>query len=511
MGMVPLPFDGAPHTTSKSTSTAPKSPNKVPAKSGVGYTTYTHKCRHYGTRIEVADGVYVYCSSMAPTRKEGEFVPDWGLYADWGWKVADWRAEHIDWPDHNIPKNKTVAFEQIVDFYERMEEGVKVEIGCIGGHGRTGTILACFYVLGGKTAEQARQAVWSEYCKEAIEAKSQEWFVDWFECQITGKTPPEMPVSTYTSYSGGHNTTCMELDHFYPYLRSAVNCTKRGAGCTWGKKDVEKFKEMEKSGKWDKKLLDGQTIDWHRQQAKAHKKHPKEPTPKKKHNYGPSNSSLKTETIEIDGNSYKVDYGPEGHDELNLTTGKKGWKKRIKHNKLGVCQCDACRYYAAGHGYFLEPSKWQDAQEWKKPLDAAEKAAKDKEKLAEAEAQLPIGPLGPRQWVATGAKTVEPITPPPPPENPIKWFYDIKDERISRILRDDLKLPPFNPQMFVLFEAEVNGVTRNVRVSGEYVAIPTNDGIAESIWVFFPWKDVIDAKTQKIIVPINGSFTKKGE
>ena len=59
----------------------------------------------------------------------------------------------------------------------RARAGEKVELGCLGGHGRTGTALACLAVLGGYPHEEAFAWVRADYCPSAIETAEQEAFV----------------------------------------------------------------------------------------------------------------------------------------------------------------------------------------------------------------------------------------------------------------------------------------------------------------------------------------------
>ncbi|MBO0701496.1 MAG: hypothetical protein J2P38_01090 [Candidatus Dormibacteraeota bacterium] len=59
----------------------------------------------------------------------------------------------------------------------RARAGQLVEIGCGGGHGRTGTALACLAVLSGLPRTQAVGWVRRAYCTEAIETPEQEAFV----------------------------------------------------------------------------------------------------------------------------------------------------------------------------------------------------------------------------------------------------------------------------------------------------------------------------------------------
>ena len=55
-----------------------------------------------------------------------------------------------------------------------------VEIGCLGGLGRTGTVLACMAVLAGVDPLDAVPWVRENYRSGAIETPDQESWVGWF-------------------------------------------------------------------------------------------------------------------------------------------------------------------------------------------------------------------------------------------------------------------------------------------------------------------------------------------
>lgn len=60
---------------------------------------------------------------------------------------------------------------------QRAHADKRVEVGCLGGHGRTGTALACLAVLSGHRADEAVAWVRSSYCTMAVETAEQEAFV----------------------------------------------------------------------------------------------------------------------------------------------------------------------------------------------------------------------------------------------------------------------------------------------------------------------------------------------
>lgn len=57
---------------------------------------------------------------------------------------------------------------------DKMEQGYTVELGCLGGHGRTGTILACMVIEAeGLDPKDAINQVKEQYCQEAVETLTQ--------------------------------------------------------------------------------------------------------------------------------------------------------------------------------------------------------------------------------------------------------------------------------------------------------------------------------------------------
>ena len=62
----------------------------------------------------------------------------------------------------------------ITTILEELEKGKIVELGCSGGHGRTGTVLSCLLVEAeGLDPKDAINEVRKRYCQEAVEAISQ--------------------------------------------------------------------------------------------------------------------------------------------------------------------------------------------------------------------------------------------------------------------------------------------------------------------------------------------------
>jgi len=124
------------------------------------------------------DGTSVIATPLA-ARLEDNPNRDFGLYMDPAW-APTWDAELIDWPDFGLPADWKTAATQIIAGFERAKNGERVEVGCIGGLGRTGTVLACMAILAGVPADRTVDWVRANYNSRAIETSEQAEWVLWF-------------------------------------------------------------------------------------------------------------------------------------------------------------------------------------------------------------------------------------------------------------------------------------------------------------------------------------------
>ena len=127
--------------------------------------------------VVLPDGVTVVAASFDPADPYGrDRPPDYGLYLDSQWQPP-WDHTHLDWPDFSVPKEVGPLLVALSVVQDRARRGQHVEIGCGGGHGRTGTALACLAVLGGTSPQDAVAWVRANYCSLAIETPEQVAFV----------------------------------------------------------------------------------------------------------------------------------------------------------------------------------------------------------------------------------------------------------------------------------------------------------------------------------------------
>jgi hypothetical protein len=138
--------------------------------------------------VTFPDGSRVRASPLADRRADD---PEraYGLYLDEHW-APTWPADLIVWPDFGLPEDPDVAARQITDAFLRARRGELVEVGCLGGSGRTGTVLACMAVLAGVPAAEAVPWVRGAYRPEAVETPEQEAWVQWFAGRAPDASAP---------------------------------------------------------------------------------------------------------------------------------------------------------------------------------------------------------------------------------------------------------------------------------------------------------------------------------
>jgi hypothetical protein len=100
------------------------------------------------------------------------------------------------------------AFQQLVEWVAgQLLDDYKVFVGCIGGHGRTGTFLSALvaHVCPKMIAQDAITYVRNNYCAKAVESESQvKFLVKHYGVKpiVPSKRPPQMPW-----YEGGKRYT----------------------------------------------------------------------------------------------------------------------------------------------------------------------------------------------------------------------------------------------------------------------------------------------------------------
>jgi hypothetical protein len=121
-------------------------------------------------RVVFPDGTAVRASGLAA---RGAEACDFGLYLDARW-APTWPAAVVEWEDFGVPRDPDAVAAAIRDAFARARAGETVEVGCAGGLGRTGTVLACMAILAGVPTQDAVAWVREHYDERAVETPAQE-------------------------------------------------------------------------------------------------------------------------------------------------------------------------------------------------------------------------------------------------------------------------------------------------------------------------------------------------
>ncbi len=142
-----------------------------------------HQRHRHRTPVVLPDGTEVVAVSFEDAdpyerdeRDERDERPDFGVYLDERWNPP-WPHESIEWPDFGVPPETGPVAASLQDALERARSGERVEIGCLGAHGRTGTALALLAILAGHPADDAVAWVRRTYCDQAVESDEQAAFI----------------------------------------------------------------------------------------------------------------------------------------------------------------------------------------------------------------------------------------------------------------------------------------------------------------------------------------------
>jgi hypothetical protein len=94
--------------------------------------------------------------------------------------AVPWESRWVRWRDFWLPSDPDHMAAVLREAWERAPTE-RVEIGCGGGRGRTGTALACLAVLDGMAARQAVSFVRQHYDRRSVETPWQRCYVTRFE------------------------------------------------------------------------------------------------------------------------------------------------------------------------------------------------------------------------------------------------------------------------------------------------------------------------------------------
>lgn len=90
--------------------------------------------------------------------------------------TVPWESRWVQWPDFWLPRDRKYAREVLRQAWDRAATE-RVEIGCGGGRGRTGTALACLAVIDGLPPKHAVAFVRRRYDPRAVETPWQKRYI----------------------------------------------------------------------------------------------------------------------------------------------------------------------------------------------------------------------------------------------------------------------------------------------------------------------------------------------
>lgn len=150
-------------------------------------------CDHWRQEVQLLNNLVIKASGYFD--RPGVAVPpmatDIGLYFDDAWGQGILATPGVDipgldtkghrvilpWPDYGVPASVRQTRTVFLWVLKQLKAGKTVEIGCLGGHGRTGTCLASLLVLQGMNPKKAIRRIRTRYCQNAIEGTAQESMV----------------------------------------------------------------------------------------------------------------------------------------------------------------------------------------------------------------------------------------------------------------------------------------------------------------------------------------------
>lgn len=140
-------------------------------KSTGGYKS----CYHTHPKLEVGGGTLYGGSCISPIISDADIY----IGLDSGMRIQEylpWEREvqQILYPiiDMNVPSDPK-TFAKLVEYVcNQLQAGKHVHAGCIGGHGRTGTLFAAIYSVI-NSDKDATTTVRKLYCKKVVESSAQ--------------------------------------------------------------------------------------------------------------------------------------------------------------------------------------------------------------------------------------------------------------------------------------------------------------------------------------------------
>lgn len=155
------------------------------------------RCYNDHKPMPLKNGLVIYGGSCSTP-----IIKDADIYIGFDYSMK-FTKKHYPWvdgaeifmhvQDRSVPKS-VGDFQKLIDFtIENLEKGKKIHVGCIGGHGRTGTFFAAL-VAQFMGVEDSITYVRDNYCKKAVESDEQvAWLHQYFGVKKVDGTDKHKP------------------------------------------------------------------------------------------------------------------------------------------------------------------------------------------------------------------------------------------------------------------------------------------------------------------------------
>ena len=237
---------------------------------------YGRLCEHWRSPIAIGKWKVVVSASFdKSTPASYDQTPDFGVYlaTTWGASITttpDFPTEELgmktvypclfyNWTDMKAPRDARIV--ELVGWMKTtIESGKIIDIGCVGAHGRTGTMLALLLIdIEGLGAKEAIAAVKERHCSHAIETWEQEDYIyGW-----AGEPKPARPKAAardialgrtpeYAGRTGGHITMATGFEYQNRGTNQTAAATKNEKGERQRLKKLRRWRRLD----WKEKVAD---------------------------------------------------------------------------------------------------------------------------------------------------------------------------------------------------------------------------------------------------------------
>jgi len=215
---------------------------------GQVYAAYK-ACTHDGSPVQLMPGAQLYAYSSRSTK--GLPDVDYFIALSYNWTddgdgllmapgvpfmsasvTSGPKYIYLATPDHGVIRNIGLFIDLVEWAVEQALGGKRVGVGCMGGHGRTGTFLSAALLAANPTwnAKEAVEFLRAQYCKDAVESESQvDLLVALAEIVWTDKPKVADPVAQVKAYLAKQ-----DADREVERKAKAVSYTMSGASLNTG-------------------------------------------------------------------------------------------------------------------------------------------------------------------------------------------------------------------------------------------------------------------------------------